>query len=171
MTRSLRSPIQGQHSREGDSVSQDSCRRNIFETSVRPFGSVGFSEPVFHLILQPRLQATWTSSATGSNPHATWCVQRKLACSVGDSPTKVSVRGLEAWIAGRKETEFLKPIDKAIFGMVSKSSGRNESERIGGLESAKFQRPSPPRRGEGSMDRRSLTDAASHSGGVIATAR
>jgi hypothetical protein len=28
----------------------------------------------------------------------------------------------------------MKPIDKAIFGMVSESSGRNESERIGGLE-------------------------------------
>jgi hypothetical protein len=63
-------------------------------------------------------------------------------------------------------TESLKPIDKAIFGMVSKSSGRNESERRDGLESAKVQRPSPPRRGEGSMERRSLTDAASHSGGV-----
>jgi hypothetical protein len=28
----------------------------------------------------------------------------------------------------------MKPIDKAIFGMVSESSGRNESERTGGLE-------------------------------------
>jgi hypothetical protein len=28
----------------------------------------------------------------------------------------------------------MKPIDKAIFWMVSESSGRNESERIGGLE-------------------------------------
>ena len=26
----------------------------------------------------------------------------------------------------------MKPIDKAIFGTVSESSGRNESERIGG---------------------------------------
>jgi hypothetical protein len=34
-----------------------------------------------------------------------------------------------AWIAGRKETESWKPIDKAILGMVSESSGRNESER------------------------------------------
>jgi len=33
------------------------------------------------------------------------------------------------------ETESLKPIDKAIFGMVSESPGRNASERIGGLES------------------------------------
>ena len=37
-------------------------------------------------------------------------------------------------MAERRETEYLKPIDKAIFGMVSESPGRNESERIGGLE-------------------------------------
>jgi hypothetical protein len=39
----------------------------------------------------------------------------------------------------------MKPIDKAIFGMVSESLGRNESERIGGLESPKLQGPSPHR--------------------------
>jgi len=37
-------------------------------------------------------------------------------------------------IAFAEETKRMKPIDKAIFGMVSDSSGRNESERIGGLE-------------------------------------
>jgi hypothetical protein len=31
----------------------------------------------------------------------------------------------------------MKPIDKAIFGVVSESSGRNQSERIGGLENPK----------------------------------
>ena len=40
----------------------------------------------------------------------------------------------------------MKPIDKAIFGMVSESSGRNESERIGGLENPKLQGPSPHER-------------------------
>ena len=39
-------------------------------------------------------------------------------------------------MAGRRETEALKPIDKAILGMVSESPGRNESERRGGPESA-----------------------------------
>jgi hypothetical protein len=38
-------------------------------------------------------------------------------------------------MAGRRETKYLKPIDKGIFGMVSESPGRNESERRGGLES------------------------------------
>jgi len=46
---------------------------------------------------------------------------------VGDRPTKVRVRGLVAGIAERREIEFLMPIDKAIFRMVSKPSGRNES--------------------------------------------
>jgi hypothetical protein len=35
-------------------------------------------------------------------------------------------------MAGRRETDDLKPIDKAIFGMVSESPGRNASELIGG---------------------------------------
>jgi hypothetical protein len=53
-----------------------------------------------------------------------------------------------------EETKRMKPIDKAIFGMVSESSGRNESERIGGLENRKIQGPSPHRKGKGNMDRR-----------------
>ena len=39
-----------------------------------------------------------------------------------------------AWIAGAEETKRRKSIDKAIFGMVSELSGRNESERTGDLE-------------------------------------
>ena len=74
------------------------------------------------------------------NPTFRKRVQEKLVCSVGDRPTKVIVRGLVAWIAERREIEFLMPIDKAIFRMVSKSSGRNESERRFGLEKAKLQR-------------------------------
>ncbi|MFQ5906222.1 MAG: hypothetical protein ACE5JA_06580 [bacterium] len=50
------------------------------------------------------------------------------------SPAGVEARDPVAWIAGLRETETLKPIDKAIFGMVSESPGRNESERTGGLE-------------------------------------
>jgi hypothetical protein len=99
------------------------------------------------------------------------CVQRRLARSVGNNPTEARVRRLVAWVAGRKETEFLKPTDKAIHGMVSESSGRNESKRRGDLERRKSQRPSLLPEGEGSMDRRTLTDAASHSGGARATAR
>jgi hypothetical protein len=37
-------------------------------------------------------------------------------------------------MAGRRETDDLKPIDEAILGMVSESPGRNGSERRGGLE-------------------------------------
>ena len=35
-------------------------------------------------------------------------------------------------MADCRETEGLKPIDKAILGMVSESPGRSASERIGG---------------------------------------
>lgn len=37
-------------------------------------------------------------------------------------------------MAGRRETEFLKPIDKALQGGVSEFPGCNESERIGSLD-------------------------------------
>jgi len=47
---------------------------------------------------------------------------------VGKRPTEVTVRSLVAWIAERRETETLMPIDKAIVRMVSESSGRNKSK-------------------------------------------
>jgi hypothetical protein len=34
---------------------------------------------------------------------------------MGDRPIEAKVRSLVAWIAGRRETESPKPIDKAIF--------------------------------------------------------
>ena len=48
--------------------------------------------------------------------------------------------------------------------------GRSASERTGGPESEQPQRPSLQLKGEGSMGRRRLADAADHSGGVGATA-
>ena len=40
-----------------------------------------------------------------------------------------------AWMTERRETNALKLIDKATLGVVSELPGRNESERIGDLES------------------------------------
>ena len=40
------------------------------------------------------------------------CVQPRLACSAGDSPAGARIRSPVAWIAGRRETKFLKPIDR-----------------------------------------------------------
>jgi hypothetical protein len=57
----------------------------------------------------PALEPYWRKPAVRKR------VQEKLVCSVGDRPTKVIVRGLVAWIAERREIEFLMPIDKAIF--------------------------------------------------------
>jgi hypothetical protein len=62
------------------------------------------------------------------------CVQRRLTCSVGVSPTEVRVRSLVAWVAFVEETKRMKPTDKAIFRMVSESPGRNASEPTGGLD-------------------------------------
>ena len=75
--------------------------------------------------------------------HVRMCVQVRLVCSAGVSPVRVRIRSPVAWMAGMRETDYLKPIDKAVFGTVSESPGRNESERTGGPESENPRRPSP----------------------------
>ena len=74
--------------------------------------------------------------------HVRLCVQVRLVCSAGVSPARVRIRSPVAWVAGMRETDYLKPIDKAVFGTVSESPGRNESERTGGPESENPRRPS-----------------------------
>ena len=76
-----------------------------------------------------------------------------------------------AWVAWVEETKPMKPTDKAILGMVSKSPGRNASEPIGGLENEKPRRPSPHFKGEGGMSWCRLTEASAHSGAVLGAAR
>jgi hypothetical protein len=44
------------------------------------------------------------------------CVQRRRTCSVGGSPTGATARRPVAWMAGRRETKALKPIDDTIEG-------------------------------------------------------
>jgi hypothetical protein len=51
--------------------------------------------------------------------HVRVCVQRRRTRSAGASPAKVKARSLGAWMAGRRETELLKPIDSVIFGMAA----------------------------------------------------
>src|SRR5262249_6146606 len=48
-------------------------------------------------------------------------------------PSGARVRGSVAGIASAEEMNLMKPIDKSILGMGSKSPGRNESEPTGGL--------------------------------------
>ena len=86
-------------------------------------------------------------------------IQRQT-CSVGGRPTGTRARRPVAWMAGRRETEPLEPIDEAIARMVSELPGRNVSKRRGSLEIAKLRRPSVSCLREGSRERRSLADAA-----------
>ena len=55
----------------------------------------------------------------------------------GNKPTRVKRQLPVAGIACTEETKCMESIDKAIVGMVSKSSGRNESKSIGDLENPK----------------------------------
>ena len=45
------------------------------------------------------------------------CVQRRQTCSVGGSPTGATARRPVAWMAGRRETKALEPIDETIGRM------------------------------------------------------
>ncbi|HUV78249.1 MAG TPA: hypothetical protein VMW06_09330, partial [Desulfobacterales bacterium] len=47
--------------------------------------------------------------------HVRMCVQVRLVCSAGVSPARVRIRSPVAWMAGTRETDCLKPIDKAIL--------------------------------------------------------
>ena len=51
--------------------------------------------------------------------HVRLCVQRRLACSVGGKPTGVRISSPVAWIAGRRETKVLKPIDRVFLGEIA----------------------------------------------------
>ena len=63
------------------------------------------------------------------------CVQRRLVCSAGDKPAGARVRSPVVWIAGWRETETLKPVDKVSLGGDHEPPGRNNSERgLGGVE-------------------------------------
>jgi len=73
--------------------------------------------------------------------HVQLCVHRRLACSAGDKLAGARVSGPVAWIAGRRETEFLKPIDERSPRETCELSGCNENERGCGFESEKLRRP------------------------------
>jgi hypothetical protein len=49
------------------------------------------------------------------NPLVRLCVQLRLVCSAGGSPARVRIRSPVAWMAGKRETKYLKPIDKVIL--------------------------------------------------------
>ena len=60
----------------------------------------------------------------------------RQTCSVGRRPTGARARRPVAWMAERRETEVLKPIDEAVGWTASEWPGRNVSERKGSPESA-----------------------------------
>ena len=60
-------------------------------------------------------------------------------------------QSLAAWMAGRRETDDLKPIDKSHRKDDGESPGRSVSERIGGLETFQPRKPNLQVLGEGSV--------------------
>jgi len=66
-------------------------------------------------------------------------------------------RSLDSRVAGNQDSEAYR---QGLPRGDHESPGRNNSERVCGLENAKIRGPSPQPKGEGSMGGRNLTDAA-----------
>ena len=54
----------------------------------------------------------------------------KVSAFSGENPTGAEDRDPVAWMAERRETDALKPIDESCHGQRSESAGRNTSECI-----------------------------------------
>lgn len=95
------------------------------------------------------------------------CATRRMtACSVGSKAHQGNSQSPVAESTGRRETEFLQLDEKATLGVVSEPSGRNESERVVAPRTLP-RRPSLHKKGEGSTERRRLTEATNRSCGVV----
>ena len=102
--------------------------------------------------------------------HVRLCVQLRLVCSVGDSPTGVIIRSPVAWIAGRRETEFLKPIDKVSHGEIA--SHRAATQVNAQVASRVYSEGlAHNRRAKAAWTVESWLIRPAHFGGVIAAAR
>jgi hypothetical protein len=55
--------------------------------------------------------------------HVRMYVQLRLVCSAGVSPVRVTSRSPVAWMAGMRETDYLKPIDKTILKGCERGTG------------------------------------------------
>ena len=89
------------------------------------------------------------------------CVQRRLACSAGDKPAGARVSGPIAWIAGRRETEFLKPIDGRLLARRASHRAVIKMNVDVASKMKISEGRARNREGEGSMASRNLTDAVS----------
>ncbi len=92
--------------------------------------------------------------------YARLCVQRRLACAAGDKPAGARVRSPVAWIAERRETEFLKPIDDRLPGRRASHRAVMKMNVDVASKVKKSEGRARNREGEGSMNSRNLADAA-----------
>ena len=104
------------------------------------------------------------------NFHVRLCVQRKAGVFSRRETYQGKSQSPVARRAGGRETNLLKPLDSLIYGM------RASFQAVAQANAEVAPKVSSPRgracnrKGEGSMGRRTLADAADHSGGVGATA-
>ncbi len=86
------------------------------------------------------------------------CVQRRLARSAGDSPAKVRARSLVARMAGRRETNDLKPIDRVIVRMTASHRAAAQANAQVAPKVKRPRRPSSQLSGDGGIGGRRLAD-------------
>jgi hypothetical protein len=91
------------------------------------------------------LDMNCAGARSAGNPHATWCVQRMLACSVGGESHRGKSQKPRS-LDSREEGDQISETYRRHYPWGDgEPLGRNESERRCGLESEWPQRPSLPR--------------------------
>ena len=104
------------------------------------------------------------------NFHVRLCVQRKASVFSRREAYQGKSQSPVAWRAGGRETNSLKPLDNTICGMVASFQAVAQANAQVAPKVSSPRGRACNRKGEGSMGRRRLADAADHSGGVGATA-
>ncbi len=107
--------------------------------------------------------AVYSTSRPGVRPAKAGVFSRRKAYQ-GKSQSPVARR------AGGRETNLLKPLDSLIGGMGASAQAVAQANAQGAPKVRSPRGRACNRKGEGSMGRRTLADAADHSGGVGATA-
>ena len=150
----------GRPERSPSAGRQQACRRTGRPARGFELRATAHGDPPADRDREPVCEPHDSTGEPGAgNRHAGLCVQRRLVCSAGDSPRRgknQEPRSLDSREEGNRISEAYR---QGLPWGDCESSGRNASERTGGLESV-FRRPSPQPRGEGSMGGRKLIETA-----------
>ena len=110
-------------------------------------------------------------SRMSGDVHVRLCVQRRLACSAGGKPAGVRISSPVAWIAGRRETKVLKPIDRVFLGEIASHRAVTKVNAEVAPKMSSLEGRAHNRRVKAAWTAECWLRRLYHFGGVVATAR